>query len=81
MFCNQCGTHMIYEFKVENLKLHGRVTFVATYDTHPTELAPSWQPSMHPFCKEAVLDLKQWNDGLPKYVTIPAAAGGSDEQI
>ena len=80
MFCSQCGTHMINECKGEGF--HGRVTFVATYDTHPTELAPSWQPSMHLFAKEAVLDLKQWNDGLSKYVTFPAAfPGGSDEQI
>ena len=79
MFCQKCSTHIINEIKQG--EGHFRNTFMATYDTHPSELAPSWQPTIHIHCQDAIIDVMQWNDGLPKYVDIPAVFGGSDEQL
>ena len=54
-----------------------RVTFPPTFDTHTSQLPPSWQPSMHMQCQDAVVGVAQWMDRLPKYRDLPSELGGS----
>lgn len=74
-FCRNCGTHLINEILMDDTRF--RVTFPATYNTHPSELPPSWRPRFHNECQEAVVDVTQWMDGLPKYRDLPSELGGS----
>lgn len=66
-FCKTCGTR-VYGF-IPKFQLYA--TCVANVPS------VAFQPTQHAFCKDAAWQLP--NDGLPKYIDIPAEYGGSGQ--
>ena len=72
-FCTECGTRTFitqtFPREVGPLAAGPVIgVFPATFDSIPS----SFQPQMHIFCSEAVLDLTQLDDGLLKHATFPS---------
>lgn len=55
-----------------------QLDMVAVYPMTLFESAYSFQPKMHIFYDEGVLDM---HDGLPKFVDVPEAIGGSGQMV
>lgn len=67
-YCTRCGGHLM----TRHPKLGLVDVYAATIPTLP------FRPALHINYAETVLPMK---DGLPKFRDVPAAFGGSDEQI
>lgn len=79
VFCNDCGSTMFNDLNIlednvlgmEAQKIIG--TFPGTYDTPMREMIQSWQPKFHVHCVDAILDVPNIKDGLPKFVAGPGS--------
>jgi len=68
-FCERCGTRVFNlvqgSFEGEEIETVG--TFPSLFNKHSDTTDKKWSPSHHAFCGEAVMNLEQMNDDLPKH--------------
>ncbi|KAI9026694.1 hypothetical protein DFJ74DRAFT_661657 [Hyaloraphidium curvatum] len=75
--CSKWGTRIISKFGPETARM------AALFPPHAEDGGKGWfKPTMHIFCEDAfAINPAQIHDGLPKYVDVPKAWGGSDKQV
>lgn len=72
-FCSNCGTKVFNSYNGPFGEHQISVTgaFPSLFDDQSVPKSNKWAPTVHMHCEEAIINLSQLNDGLPK---LPKAA-------
>ena len=67
-FCRNCGTKVYNSYNGPFGEQHICATgvFPTLFDNQTVVSSKRWAPTVHMYCEEAIIDLSQFNDGLPK---------------
>ena len=75
-FCVNCGTKVFNSFEGPFGGQHVSVSgiFPSLFDDQVLARSERWTPRIHMHCEESLIDLSQFNDGLPR---LPRGAGAT----